>query len=145
MKRYAGVTWNEPRDDGEWVKYADAEAEIGKAYLRGLHSARETADKLVKRDREEIASMFADWLETDKVSTESFLSRILFRGSDSRGEVPLCTCDWSPQLDGHREGCPCRKKPVKIAKLDYSYWYDWQKTLRDTVNELIDAENKRRE
>src|SRR5271169_254425 len=148
---------------GEWVKRTDAEAEIEKVRKDGYFEGRQRTlmeftehisggcHTAVQREREAIIEELQDakfetvepWL-ANRTAREVFMSIVnRIRG---RGEG-------NPLRDGYREAvsapvCP-PEKPAKIARLneeDMSGWVDWHfRHLGQKINELIEAENARRE
>jgi hypothetical protein len=150
---YSGGTWSwQAIDTGEWVKYSDAEAEIGSVRRETSHDSDKlwegSIEAAIHREREEIIKMldksrFAllePWLD-QKTARGIFDNMIdLIR---ARGEGKSCRCDWNPELLGHSPDCPCHKKPGKIARLEVPISVNGPDMLRVKINELIDRENAR--
>jgi hypothetical protein len=128
--------------NGEWVKYADAEAYAGERVRKSLSEG--AIALAVQREREEIIRDL-DLLRDGGTGTLMMQAIAYIR---ARGEQkPCCICSAPDRVLGRitRVGCPCAchdKKPGKIARLGPAGTYSLA-FFAEKINELIDRENDR--
>jgi hypothetical protein len=140
QRHYLNILNGHPDGHGEWVKWADAEAEYDHGVIDGMKIRGNAA---VQREREEIIVMLGDLREKiipdngGPCSVRRFGLTTAIEYIRARGEGKPVEW-WEKELP---------EKPAKIARLavkgSTSDWDIDTLTLAMKLNELIDRENAR--